>query len=48
KNMLINQVPLARLGAVDDIANSVLFIASNMSNYITGSTIHVNGGMVME
>jgi len=48
KNMLINQVPLARLGAVDDIANSVLFLASNMSNYITGSTIHVNGGMVME
>jgi len=48
KNMLINQVPLARLGAVDDIASAVLFLASDLSNYVTGSTIHVNGGMVME
>ncbi len=48
KNMLINQVPLARLGAVDDIAGAVLFLASDLSNYVTGSTIHVNGGMVME
>ena len=48
KNMLINQVPLARLGAVDDIASAVLFLASDLSNYVTGSTIHVNGGMLME
>jgi len=41
-------VPLARLGAVDDIASAVLFLASDLSNYVTGSTIHVNGGMVME
>jgi len=46
--MLINQVPLARLGAVDDIASAVLFLASDLSNYVTGSTIHVNGGMLME
>ena len=48
KKTLINQVPLGRLGQVSDIANAVLFLASNLSRYITGSTIHVNGGMLME
>lgn len=48
KKTLINQVPLARLGEVTDIAHAVLFLASNLSTYITGSTIHVNGGMLME
>ena len=48
KKTLINQVPLGRLGEVSDIANAVLFLASNLSRYITGSTIHVNGGMLME
>ena len=45
---LISNVPLARLGRPDDIANAVLFLASPQASYITGSTIHVNGGMHME
>ena len=48
KKTLINQVPLGRLGDVADIANTVLFLSSDLSKYITGSTIHVNGGMLME
>lgn len=48
KKTLINQVPLGRLGDVSDIANTVLFLSSDLSKYITGSTIHVNGGMLME
>ena len=48
KKTLINQVPLGRLGEVSDIANTVLFLSSDLSKYITGSTIHVNGGMLME
>ena len=48
KKALINQVPLGRLGEVSDIANTVLFLSSDLSKYITGSTIHVNGGMMME
>jgi len=45
---MLSQVPLGRLGAGDDIANSVLFLASGGGGYITGETLHVNGGMVMD
>jgi len=45
---MLAQVPLGRLGAGDDIANSVLFLASQAGAYITGETLHVNGGMVMD
>ena len=38
---------LARLGDPDDIANAVVFLASDAASYITGETIHVNGGMFM-
>ena len=41
------QIPLARLGTPEDVAASVVFLASDMGNYITGATIHVNGGMFM-
>ena len=44
---LSNQVPLKRLGQTSDIAGTVLFLASSAGNYITGETIHVNGGMYM-
>ena len=40
-------IPAARLGEPEDIAASVVFLASDESSYITGSTLHVNGGMYM-
>ncbi len=47
KNNLLEQVPLKRLGSTQDIANAVLFLASESGAYITGETLHVNGGMYM-
>jgi len=45
---MLEQVPLGHLGAGDDIANAVLFLASAGGAYITGETLHVNGGMIMD
>ena len=42
---LLQQIPLGRLGSPDDIAAAVNFLASPQANYITGTTLHVNGGM---
>ena len=42
---LLAQIPLGRLGAVDDVAAAVVFLASPQASYITGTTLHVNGGM---
>ena len=47
KESIISKIPSARLGEPDDIANAVIFLASNQSNYINGETLHVNGGMYM-
>ena len=47
KELIISKIPSARLGEPEDIANAVIFLASNRSNYINGETIHVNGGMYM-
>ena len=47
KNMLLNSIPMGKMGAGEDIANAVVFLASNLSNYVTGETLHVNGGMYM-
>ncbi len=48
KTAMLSQIPLGRLGSTDDIANSVVFLASPAGAYITGETLHVNGGMVMD
>ena len=47
KEVIVSKIPSARLGEPDDIANAVLFLSSDQSNYINGETIHVNGGMYM-
>tara|TARA_B100000795_G_C22624021_1_gene369968 strand:- start:418 stop:804 length:387 start_codon:yes stop_codon:yes gene_type:complete len=45
KIQLASKIPLNRLGTADEVAKAVLFLASDESSYITGQTIHVNGGM---
>jgi 3-oxoacyl-[acyl-carrier protein] reductase len=47
KEVIISKIPSAKLGEPDDIANAVLFLSSDQSDYINGETIHVNGGMYM-
>ncbi len=47
RESIISKIPSARLGDPEDIANAVLFLCSNQSNYINGETLHVNGGMYM-
>ncbi len=48
RNAMLAQVPLGRLGESEDIANAVLFLASPAAAYVTGETLHVNGGMLMD
>ena len=45
KKALVTQIPMGRLGTADEVAHTVLFLASNSGSYITGQTLHVNGGM---
>ena len=47
KKTLISKIPSGDLGTGDDVSNCVVFLASDMANYINGETIHVNGGMYM-
>jgi 3-oxoacyl-[acyl-carrier protein] reductase len=47
RDELVGQIPLRRLGEPDDIANAALFLASTAGSYISGDTLHVNGGMYM-
>jgi 3-oxoacyl-[acyl-carrier protein] reductase len=45
KEILKSRIPLDRFGSPNDIANAVIFLSSELSDYITGETLHVNGGM---
>lgn len=47
KETMRNQIPLARFGEPDDVARVVAFLASDAAGYMTGQTLHVDGGMVM-
>lgn len=47
KETMLKQIPLAKLGQPEDIAKAVTFLASDSANYITGQTLHIDGGMVM-
>jgi 3-oxoacyl-[acyl-carrier protein] reductase len=48
KEAMLAQIPLGRLGEGEDIANAVVFLASEAGSYVTGETFHVNGGMLMD
>lgn len=47
KEAMLKQIPLAKLGQPEDVAKAVAFFASSNANYITGQTLHIDGGMVM-
>ena len=47
KELILSKIPSGRLGEPQDVANAVIFLASNQSNYINGETLHINGGMYM-
>ncbi len=47
KEMMVANIPLGKMGSQEDIANAILFLASDESAYITGQNLHVNGGMLM-
>ena len=44
---LVREIPLGRMGEAEDIAATVVFLASSAAGYISGQTLHVNGGMYM-
>jgi 3-oxoacyl-[acyl-carrier protein] reductase len=47
REAVLSRVPAARLGTPDDIAAAAVYLASNEASYVTGQTLHVNGGMAM-
>jgi 3-oxoacyl-[acyl-carrier protein] reductase len=47
KDRLTASIPMARMGSCDDVAAAVVYLASNEAAYITGQTLHINGGMLM-
>ncbi len=47
KTNLISRIPMAKLGTSEDVSNCVAFLSSELASYVTGETIHVNGGMYM-
>jgi 3-oxoacyl-[acyl-carrier protein] reductase len=47
KEGMVGAIPMGRMGAVDEIASAVAYLSTNEASYITGQTLHVNGGMAM-
>jgi len=47
KGAILTQVPMGRMGEADEIASAVVYLSSAEAGYITGATLHVNGGMAM-
>ena len=47
RDMIKNAIPMGRLGEVGEVASAALFLATSMSSYITGTTLHVGGGSLM-
>jgi 3-oxoacyl-[acyl-carrier protein] reductase len=47
KEKILNSIPMNKMGSGEDVASAVLFLASKEASYITGQTIHINGGMLM-
>jgi len=47
KEKMLTDIPLGRMGEAEDVANAVLFLASDQASYITGQVVNVDGGMVM-
>ena len=47
KENLLGRIPAGRLGSPDDIAGACVYLAADEASYITGQTLHVNGGMAM-
>jgi 3-oxoacyl-[acyl-carrier protein] reductase len=47
RNAILSQIPMGKMGIADDVANGVAFLASEDAGYITGQTLHINGGMLM-
>mgnify|MGYP003970780785 FL=1 len=45
KKRLSEQIPMKRLGTIEDVANGVLFFTTKLAEYVTGTTLHINGGM---
>ena len=48
KNEMLEKIPLGRFGTGNEVANAVIYLVSDSASYITGQTLHVNGGMLMD
>jgi 3-oxoacyl-[acyl-carrier protein] reductase len=47
KEAMLGKIPAGRMGQADEIASGVVYLASNEAQYVTGQTLHINGGMAM-